>query len=233
MPTKTKSMPKVTRKAADESALRARIRELESRLVAQVAAPLTPEGSAVPVVDPRLLKLDLGCGQTVAEGFRGVDLYAPEAEFKVDLCSGEHWPWEDSSVDGLRCSHFIEHIPMDRDRHGVDRLIAFFNEAWRVAKPGAPFELQWPALQSVRAFMDPTHRRFIPVETMLYLSKQWRTEQKLDHYLGATCDWVMVSGTSTMLQPDALLPDLVQQRRFRESWNFAHDHVVVLKANKP
>lgn len=194
--------------------------------------------TAIRIDDPRPLKLDLACGQVVAEGFRGVDLYA-DVDFKFDLCSGARWPWGDSSVDAMRCSHFIEHIPMElvvagTEGHprGVDALVRFFSEAYRCAKPGAPLELQWPALKSVRAFMDPTHRRFIPIETMLYLSKQWRTEQKLDHYLGATCDWVVTSATSTMAQADSLRPDAVQAQKFRESWDFACDHVVVLKALK-
>lgn len=244
----SRKLARATGKAELQRA-RQRIRELEAQV--SPTDPKTHElvPGVVPVLDPRPLKLDLACGQVVADGYRGVDKFA-DVEFKVDLCSGERWPWEDSSVDALRCSHFIEHIPMTDVETGqlttapnglggsmtvkvrIDALVRFFNEAFRVAKPGAVFELWWPALQNVRAFMDPTHRRFIPLETMFYLSKQWRTENKLDHYLGATCDWVLTSGAPTILQKDALLSDVVQAQKFREAWNFAQDHTAVLRANK-
>jgi predicted SAM-dependent methyltransferase len=190
----------------------------------------------VPVDDPRPIRLDLGSGQTPKEGFTGVDKF--HGDTRVDLCSGARWPWADSSVDELHCSHFIEHIPMvnvlasAEHPDGIDALVRFFNEAWRVAKPGASFALTWPALQNVRAFQDPTHRRFIPLQTMVYFSKDWRIANKLDHYLGATCDWVMVSGTPTILQEYGLKSDVVQAQNFREHWNWAQDFVAVLKAVK-
>ena len=56
------------------------------------------------------LKLDLGAGQSPREGFEGVDLNAPNPAHRVDLFSYP-MPWEDSSVDELHCSHFIEHLP--------------------------------------------------------------------------------------------------------------------------
>jgi hypothetical protein len=68
---------------------------------------------------------------------------------------------------------------------------------------------------------------------MLYWSKEMRHREKLDHYLGATCDWILTSGAPTITTQDALLSDKVQEQKFREAWNFAQDHVAVLKANKP
>jgi hypothetical protein len=40
----------------------------------------------------------------------------------------------------------------------------------------------------MRAFQDPTHRRFIPSSTIYYFSKQWRDVNKLDHY-NVECDF--------------------------------------------
>lgn len=186
------------------------------------------------------LKLDLGCGQNCREGFEGVDRFAPNAKHKVHLWSGERWPWADSSVSELNCTHVIEHIDAgwvypDGDRGRLegakDAFLFFFDEAWRIAKPGATFRLQWPALQSVRAFMDPTHRRFIPLQTMMYLDRNWREMNKLGHYLGS-CDWVLESGTPTTDAIKAKLPDPVQQRLYIESWNFSEDFIVFLRARK-
>lgn len=61
-------------------------------------------------VPKKLLKLDLACGQTPEAGFEGVDLRAPNAQHKVDLFKFP-FPWEDSSVEAIHCSHFAEHIP--------------------------------------------------------------------------------------------------------------------------
>lgn len=124
---------------------------------------------------------------------------------------------------------YADEFPRDPE---TNCWIAFFNEAFRVAKPGAAFALQWPALQSVRAFQDPTHRRFIPMESLLYLSKEWRILQGLEHYLGATCDWIVSSCSPTIVDGDTFKSELAQRQAFRDHWNFANDFVAVLKAVK-
>lgn len=183
------------------------------------------------------LKLDLGSGQTPAEGFEGVDYRAPNAKHKVDLWSGEKWPWADSSVDALHCSHTIEHIEKG-NRHqtysGQGNLFYFFfEECYRIIKPGGTFKLVWPALQSVRAFQDPTHCDYIPLHRMMYLDKNWREMNKLDHYLTMLpCDWVLESGSPTCSPENSKRPDAVQQRLYIESWNFSDDFHVNLRARK-
>jgi predicted SAM-dependent methyltransferase len=178
------------------------------------------------------LKLDLGSGQNCREGFEGVDLHAPNAKHRCHLWDGTPWPFETSSVSELNACHVIEHIDATYLPSGRDAFLFFFDEAYRVAKPGATFRLQWPALQSVRAFQDPTHRRFIPLQTMMYLDRNWREMQKLDHYLGA-CDWVMESGTPTTSLENSKRADAVQQRMYVEAWGFAEDFIVTLRARKP
>lgn len=51
---------------------------------------------------------------------------------------GHNTPIEDSSVDLVYASHFLEHIPAGKPRLDV------FNEAWRILKPGGVFELLVP-----------------------------------------------------------------------------------------
>ena len=182
------------------------------------------------VAEPEI-KLDLGCGQTPIAGFEGVDLHAPNAKHRVHLWNGEPWPWPDSSVSELHASHVIEHIDAAYLPNGKDAFLWFFDEAWRVLKPGGTFKLVWPALQNVRAFQDPTHRRFIPLQTMMYLDKNWREMQKLEHYLGA-CDLVMESGTPTCSIENSKRADAVQQRMYIGEWNFSDDFHVNLRARK-
>jgi len=184
------------------------------------------ELSIVSNTDP--VKLDLGSGQNPPDGFVGLDLWAPETE-RVKRCDLMRfpWPYADASVDELRCSHFIEHIPMRETDDGRDMLLAFFDEAHRVLRPGAKMIVTWPALQSVRAFQDPTHRRFVPLETMLYLDADWRRMNGLDHY-PVSCDFVIESACPTIEQATSLRSAEAQGWMVRQCWNVAIDHVAVL-----
>lgn len=88
-----------------------------------------------------------------------------------------------------------------RLRATQDALFWFMEEAWRVTKLGGRFELRWPALVdrrpghgywSLGPFVDPTHRRFIPLETFqIYFSTQGRAQNALEHY-GLHCNWLPV-----------------------------------------
>lgn len=126
------------------------------------------------------INLDLACGQSPREGFESVDAFAPNAKYKVNLLKFP-WPWADSSVDEIHCSHFIEHIPME-EVDGKDMLFAFFDECYRILKPTGKMTVICPSARSNRAFQDPTHRRFIVAETFLYFNAEWRLANKLDHY---------------------------------------------------
>ena len=149
------------------------------------------------------MRLDFGCGSHPKEGFEGVDVSLTlPIKHRVNLLVFP-LPWKDSSVDEIWCSHFIEHIPArevtDSDLHewataapkslgtshamlGQDMLLAFFDECWRILKPGGKITVVWPALQTSRAFKDPTHRRFMPLEMVDYLSAEGRMRMGLTHY---------------------------------------------------
>lgn len=78
-----------------------------------------------------------------------------------------------------------------------DALLRFMDEAWRVAKPGGEFLLRWPALRDERtgklllgAYIDPTHRRFIPREQIHYWSRRGRKAFGVEQY-PAVCNWVV------------------------------------------
>ena len=180
--------------------------------------------------EAKKLRLDFGCGMKPKEGFEGVDRNPrSQASHIIDLLKFP-LPWRDSSVDEIRCRHFIEHIPARevvdgdltsfgqlsrQDMIGQDLFFAFFDECYRVLRPGCQITLVWPALQSSRAFKDPTHRRFIPLETMDYLDAGWRRNKNLSHY-HVTCDFKVVSQLS------------IQQRL----WNVDYDFTVILLSQK-
>ncbi len=145
------------------------------------------------------LRLSLACGSRKPEGFKGVDIVKTDAtDYVQNLLE---FPWSqfaDNSVDEIECSHFVEHIP-----HGDgfnDPFFQFFDEVYRILKP-AEFDpnnpnipikgfmnVSSPYYSSMRAWQDPTHQRAISEASFLYLNKQWRIDNLLDHY-PVSCDF--------------------------------------------
>lgn len=178
--------------------------------------------------------LDLGSGPCPAAGYVGVDLCAPDPGYEVvyaDLWGPEPWPFEDGSIERLRASHVIEHIPHDRIVIGTTRVrrtvksphrpttihhdslpktqdafFRFFDEAFRVAQVGCRFELAWPHPLSDDADQDPTHCRRVPVATLHYLSREGRQRLRVHHY-PVSCNWVVEPGSVMELgSEEALAP---------------------------
>lgn len=173
------------------------------------------------------LKLSLACGDRVPEGFKGVDIAKTDSTiYAQDLLE---FPWDqfaDNSVDEIECSHFVEHIP-----HGngyEDPFFQFFDEIYRILKP-AEFDpanpniplkgfavISAPYYSSMRAWQDPTHNRALSEASFLYLNKQWRKDNLLDHY-PVECDFDFSYGY-------ALTPEW--QNRSQESQAFAMKHYI-------
>jgi hypothetical protein len=122
---------------------------------------------AVVPVEPQERKLDIGCGKNKKEGFIGIDQYKMDG-VDVVMDVRNRWPYDDDSVDEVHSSHFIEHLT------GQERVF-FFNELYRVLKPGCKATIITPHWASNRAYGDFTHA-WPPVSEMsfYYLSKKWR-----------------------------------------------------------
>jgi len=160
------------------------------------------------------LKLNLGSGPNKMPGFVSVDRIAfPGVDVVVDLVKkkptvkylGEEnkeqavsyvsWPWPDSSVSEVHCSHTLEHFDaMER--------VHFMNELFRVLKPGAKATVITPHWASCRAYGDPTHK-WPPVSDFywMYLRKEWRMSQAPHTDAsnlpgGFSCDFQVVWGYS-------------------------------------
>lgn len=114
------------------------------------------------------LKLDFGCGPNKKEGFTGVDSLPFDGKVDIVMDLRGKWPWKDNSVDEAHASHFVEHLT------GAER-VHFFNELYRVMKPGAKCAIIVPHWGSTRAYGDLTHQ-WPPVSEFFfyYLSKVWR-----------------------------------------------------------
>jgi hypothetical protein len=133
------------------------------------------------------LKLDLGCGKNVREGFTGVDLRDFGQPIRADLRSA--WPWKDGSVAEAHSSHFIEHLKQQERIH-------FVNELYRVLVPGGKCQLIAPHWSSCRAYGDLTHE-WPPISEFwfYYLNKAWR-EQNAPHNDAYTCHFECTWGYS-------------------------------------
>jgi len=120
------------------------------------------------------IKLDLGCGPNKKEGYLGVDVFKfVGVDVVCDLGSAT-WPWKDNTVEDAHASHFLEHLTNFGDKY---ERVHFFNELWRVLKPGGKATIQIPHWNSQRYYGDPTHKEPFSEFGLLYLSKDWRTTQ--------------------------------------------------------
>lgn len=196
------------------------------QLKAQNAEKL-PHGTIVDLAKaPGPLRLDLGCGKNKREGFTGVDVRPfPGVDVQCDLAQPDdrlpfagqsqiyrRWPWEDSSVDEVHCSHMLEHVKREARPH-------FFNELFRVLKPGGKATFITPHWASCRAYGDVTHE-WPPVSEFfwLYLDKGWR-EVNAPHNDEYTCDFVTTYGYSPAAWLVGRNPEYVQEAltKFKEA----------------
>lgn len=120
------------------------------------------------------LKLDIGCGRNRKEGFLGVDSIAFEGVDVVHDVRVAPWPWEDNSVAEVSSSHFLEHLT---NFDGKWERVKFFNELYRVMKPGAKATLVFPHWASNRYYGDPTHKEPFSEMGFYYLKREWRLTQ--------------------------------------------------------
>lgn len=139
------------------------------------------------------LKIDLGCGKNKKPGFVGADCIAFDGVDHLFDIGTQTWPWEDGSVDEAHASHFVEHLTATQRVH-------FYNELWRVLKPGAQATIIVPHWGSNRAYGDPTHQ-WPPVSEMgfFYLDKTWRATEAphtdAEHWpQGYRCDFTATWG---------------------------------------
>lgn len=162
---------------------------------------------------PELLRIDIGSGKNPKEGFIGIDAIDFGQEYQADLryapwalCGEKRagwidylqrtgmahipqgvarktgkWMLPDNAVDEVHSSHFVEHLT------GAER-IGFFNELYRVMKPGAVATIVTPNWSHARAYGDPTHQ-WPPMSSWypLYLNKEWRSTQA--PHVPFTCDF--------------------------------------------
>jgi len=98
------------------------------------------------------IRLNLGCGDKKKPGWVNVDLYAPDADLRLDL--REPLPFPDDSVEYIYCEHFFEHLdyPNVADAMATvletperpSEALAFLRECRRVLTPGGVLDVLVP-----------------------------------------------------------------------------------------
>lgn len=116
-------------------------------------------------------KLDIGCGANKKPGFFGIDSIAFEGVDAVVDITQKPWPFADNSVEEFYSSHVVEHLTWPQ-------RVIFFNELYRILKPGAKGQIIIPHWASMRYYGDPTHQAPMSEFALYYLSKEWRLTQK-------------------------------------------------------
>jgi SAM-dependent methyltransferase len=166
------------------------------------------------------MKLDLGCGsKKAAPDFIGVDARpAAGVDIVFDL-RHTPWPWQDDEVDFVHCAHFVEHLT------GSER-IAFFDELWRVMKPGAKAVIITPDWTNASAYGDPTHQ-WPPMSYWysFYLDRDWRAVQAA--HVAYTCHFKSTYAYTPTLRLKGLT-DEVARATIAASINAVAELVVTL-----
>ena len=105
------------------------------------------------------MRINVGCGALVMEGFVNVDSYAGPGVDVVHDLDVHPWPFEDGTVDEVVALDVYEH---------VDDPLGFMSEVWRVCREGAKVRIRTTWWKSENSFRDPTHKRFLTPQSFDY-----------------------------------------------------------------
>lgn len=115
------------------------------------------------------MKINIGCGNKVKEGFVGVDKYACDAaEIICDATEG--LPFHDDEITAVYMDNFIEH---------VQDIPALMKELVRVCCNGAEITIITPHFTSLSSWKDPTH-----VHHLSFFSFDHFEKSSVAHYIG-------------------------------------------------
>lgn len=109
------------------------------------------------------IKLHLGCGDVILDGWVNIDLYDEHADLKWDI---KHLPYDENTIDEIYNAHVIEHF---------DFYEAFdvLREWHRVLKPGGSLTVETPDfLETCRKFVNSDEQTRINLYGHIF-AKPW------------------------------------------------------------
>lgn len=125
-----------------------------------------------------MLRLNLGCGERILEGYQNVDkIDLPGVDQLLDLSQEISWfAWDESSVDEIIMSHVLEHLP--------DSL-QVMERIWKICKPMAIVKIRVPFWNSHHAWRDITHIRTFTEKSFDYFDPSTDLCKKVGYYTKA------------------------------------------------
>lgn len=88
------------------------------------------------VVSQKTVRLNLGCGNTILDGYENYDKYPLNDKVKYIELNNLPLPFDDGSVDEILLSHIIEHLTVEK--------ILFFEDILRILKNGGKVIIKLP-----------------------------------------------------------------------------------------
>lgn len=116
------------------------------------------------------MTLVLGCGRT---GHARPDVVTLDADARLQpdircTLGVDPIPLAENSVDHATAIHVLEHIGRQGE---TAEWFQFWEELYRVLKPGASLFFEAPLYSSVWAWADPSHTRALSPEAFVFLSQ--------------------------------------------------------------
>jgi hypothetical protein len=110
---------------------------------------------------PKIMKLDFGCGQAKTPGFLGLDGFdGPNIDIVHDF-DVFPYPFDDSKFEEIICCSSLEHVS-----HFMETMV----ELHRISKKDALIKIFCPHYSSPDAYRDPTHKTFFAYTTFDFFS---------------------------------------------------------------
>lgn len=138
-----------------------------------------------------MLKLNLGCGTDVREGFEGLDIKDYGQKYIQDV--RKKWPFKNETVDEAYSRNLL---PCLTDWNDKFERVKFWNELYRVLKPNASALIVIPNYSTSGSYGHPMFREVIKEEGFYFLDKDWRVVNSPDTEGLFTCNFMPTWGYS-------------------------------------
>ena len=111
------------------------------------------------------MKINIGCGKEVRDGFDGLDIVDFGQSYTCDVRHG--LPFKDGEINEVYSRHLLPCLTKAE-------INEFFNELYRVMEDGASFTLILPAWNANGGYGHPHFITEIREGFFYFLSKEWR-----------------------------------------------------------
>lgn len=175
------------------------------------------------------MKLNLGCGSKILEGYINVDKFDYYPVDVVHDLEKFPYPFETDSVDYILLSHVLEHVGQN-----PDVFIGIVRELFRICKPNSKIRIIVPHPRHDDFLADPTHvRPIMPLGLALFDKKknqEWAKVGAANTPLGLIHDVDFVI-ENVDFTPDKRYLNMLREKEMSEEkfWELAESNNNVIK----